>query len=346
MLLIGFVDGTEARMTPHAFSAYSFYKSNGTRMVVDVQGVEDLYTDPQVHSIDCRFGDGDLGHRGMALFFGTFYRNSLCDFLKLPVFTLSKKQHARLTPPKTKAVTDHFLDERETESRHQQQRRLDRRKNWIREKTHSSRSFSFLTPEKQLASLRSPSSAGLGGTAEAVAETDLSALELPPEEQVEIREALALCEGHALEEIETLLSGGQVKRTELEVNEALLHFELALLEATGRFSDDVFDPVPDLTSCVFQLCEASNMGNVAAALALGRLRNGLSTAVITVLDCIVPQNVESAKLMLHVAALRGSLSAACLSAQLFESNGGIICLMKFISTMREIFDNLRPRHAV
>jgi elongation factor 2 kinase len=35
-------------MTPQVFSAFSFYKSNGKTMVVDVQGVGDLYTDPQV----------------------------------------------------------------------------------------------------------------------------------------------------------------------------------------------------------------------------------------------------------------------------------------------------------
>lgn len=44
----GFVDIKEHRMTPQAFSAFSFYASKGTMMVVDIQGVGDLYTDPQV----------------------------------------------------------------------------------------------------------------------------------------------------------------------------------------------------------------------------------------------------------------------------------------------------------
>lgn len=54
----------EHRKTPQVFSAHSFYASNGTRLVADVQGVADLYTDPQVLSMDYRFGDGDLGPRG------------------------------------------------------------------------------------------------------------------------------------------------------------------------------------------------------------------------------------------------------------------------------------------
>lgn len=93
----GFVDMDEHRKTPQVFSAHSFYASEGRRLVADVQGVGDLYTDPQgmslslglhlllpfqlqvflglhvvpgktfvvaVLSIDYRFGDGDLGPRG------------------------------------------------------------------------------------------------------------------------------------------------------------------------------------------------------------------------------------------------------------------------------------------
>jgi elongation factor 2 kinase len=44
----GFVDDNQSRSTPQAFSAHSFYASQGKLMVVDIQGVGDLYTDPQV----------------------------------------------------------------------------------------------------------------------------------------------------------------------------------------------------------------------------------------------------------------------------------------------------------
>ena len=266
-------------MTPQTFSAHSFYRSNGTRMVVDVQGVGDLYTDPQVHSIDCRFGDGDLGHRGMALFFGTFYRSSLCDFFKLPVFVLSAKQRARLKPPKTAAVKDvgRYLEAHEAQSMKQQEQRLNRRKAWLAEKFRSSRSFSILTPEKQLASLRSPSKAEFSGDTTEVDGASAEEFSLSPEDQLEVKRALEECEGHAIDEITALIAADSTRsadevmqRSELDSNVALLHFELALLEAAGRFSEDVFDPIPDLSSCVFQLCQASMRGNSAASLALGR----------------------------------------------------------------------------
>lgn len=44
----GFVD-EHIRYTPHAFSHFTFEKSNHDLIVVDIQGVGDLYTDPQVN---------------------------------------------------------------------------------------------------------------------------------------------------------------------------------------------------------------------------------------------------------------------------------------------------------
>jgi elongation factor 2 kinase len=43
----GFVDDDLHRVTPQVFSAFSFYQSEGRRLVADIQGVGDLYTDPQ-----------------------------------------------------------------------------------------------------------------------------------------------------------------------------------------------------------------------------------------------------------------------------------------------------------
>lgn len=64
-----------SRHTPQAFSFFSYRYTNGSYMVVDIQGIDNLYTDPQVHSAtddDDNFGEGNLGVRGMALFLGTF----------------------------------------------------------------------------------------------------------------------------------------------------------------------------------------------------------------------------------------------------------------------------------
>lgn len=88
----GFVDHELRRVTPQIFSAYTFYASSGHRLVADIQGIGDLYTDPQVLSSDYRFGDGDLGPRGMA-FFMTHFRNcTSSDALGIPIFPLSKNE--------------------------------------------------------------------------------------------------------------------------------------------------------------------------------------------------------------------------------------------------------------
>lgn len=88
----GFVDQEVRRQTPQVFSAHSFYASQGNRLVADIQGIGDLYTDPQVLSIDYRFGDGDLGPRGMALFFKNFRHCDLSDRMGIPIFPLSRNE--------------------------------------------------------------------------------------------------------------------------------------------------------------------------------------------------------------------------------------------------------------
>lgn len=60
--------------------------------MADVQGVGDLYTDPQVLSIDYCFGDGDLGPRGMALFFHSFRHCHFSDAMGIPIFPLSRNE--------------------------------------------------------------------------------------------------------------------------------------------------------------------------------------------------------------------------------------------------------------
>ena len=48
----GFVAESLTRQTPHAFSHFTFERSGHELIVVDVQGVGDLYTDPQIHTAD------------------------------------------------------------------------------------------------------------------------------------------------------------------------------------------------------------------------------------------------------------------------------------------------------
>ncbi|XP_065181615.1 eukaryotic elongation factor 2 kinase-like [Sycon ciliatum] len=88
----GFVSDTQRR-TPQAFSHFTFEHSAHHLIVVDVQGVGDLYTDPQIHtSAGCEYGEANLGLKGMALFFATHKCNPICRMLDLKPFELSTRE--------------------------------------------------------------------------------------------------------------------------------------------------------------------------------------------------------------------------------------------------------------
>ena len=67
-----------------AFSHFTWDRTEGDIMVVDIQGVENTLTDPQIHSQDTdRFGRGNLCCKGMDAFFLNHVCNHICHTLKL-----------------------------------------------------------------------------------------------------------------------------------------------------------------------------------------------------------------------------------------------------------------------
>jgi len=75
----------EERNTPQAFSHFSWEASDHTLLICDIQGVGDLYTDPQIHHISGEgFGKGNLGMAGISKFLQKHRCNAICRYLKLP----------------------------------------------------------------------------------------------------------------------------------------------------------------------------------------------------------------------------------------------------------------------
>ena len=84
----------DERNTPQAFSHFTYEASNHELLAVDIQGVGDLYTDPQIHTLNGQdFGKGNLGILGFQKFLSSHRCNSICRYLKLPAVN-PKSRHA------------------------------------------------------------------------------------------------------------------------------------------------------------------------------------------------------------------------------------------------------------
>ncbi|KAL3661979.1 hypothetical protein V7S43_012786 [Phytophthora oleae] len=95
----GYVSELE-RNTPQAFSHFTYEASGQQILVVDIQGVGDHYTDPQIHTRRGKeFGKGNLALRGFERFLGSHRCNPICRYLKLPLIN-PKDEGSRSVDPK------------------------------------------------------------------------------------------------------------------------------------------------------------------------------------------------------------------------------------------------------
>lgn len=113
---MGFIHEDE-RNTPQAFSHFSYVWSGYSSLICDVQGVaidgvKDIYTDPQAHTqnneklINCL---GNLGGLGINAFFSTHKCNAICQALGLESFILKTDDHGTL--PHTMSIATTILYE-------------------------------------------------------------------------------------------------------------------------------------------------------------------------------------------------------------------------------------------
>lgn len=88
------------RNTPQAFSHFTWEASGKKCVVCDIQGVGDLYTDPQVHTTDGNgFGQGNCGELGINKFLGSHRCNEICTYFGLSPIRMESVTLAVTWPP-------------------------------------------------------------------------------------------------------------------------------------------------------------------------------------------------------------------------------------------------------
>lgn len=311
----GYVNRVELRSTPQAFSAHSFYASRGDIMVVDIQGVGDLYTDPQIHSADKRFGVSDFGRQGMALFFVTFRRNPVCDAMRVMRFPLSLRERRRLAGgiqlEREQTGLMEFLDSAE-ESR-KSMKRL----------SAAERRFLFNSGNNLHARNRKPS----------IEDVFTNGFRLDAGEKHEIDTYLSNTEKLVWRLMKDDKAENKYCTDDdvLRMNLACVHFELALLEAAGKFtrktrslgvlqrsgtigsrSTDLSAHVPDISSFLVHIFEAIMLGHADATLVLAKIRLGLEVSIVRFegFNYIIKPDKHIGLMLLQLACARGSDEAA------------------------------------
>ena len=78
-------------------------------IIVDLQGVGNTYTDPQIHSIDGKgFGAGNSGLKGVRQFFSTHRCNAICKKLCLPPPSISKELESEVNMRKVNKLHNNY----------------------------------------------------------------------------------------------------------------------------------------------------------------------------------------------------------------------------------------------
>jgi len=84
------------RNTPAAFSHFSWETTQHQFLVIDLQGVKDFYTHPQIHTKDGKgFGLGNLGMNGIDRFLKTHKCNAICQMMNLPLINVDWKRKSQ-----------------------------------------------------------------------------------------------------------------------------------------------------------------------------------------------------------------------------------------------------------
>lgn len=228
------------RCTPQSFSFFTWRQSGHRHMIVDVQGVGDIYTDPAIHFLPCHVSSSlkstdspvNLGLRGFALFLWSHRYNAIDKLLELPEFVLSTAEHAQ--PPAVseqqtiKAMATTCANDEVTRSEAVSDRNVD---------------------------------------AASVEIGDVPGLDLGGE-------AWRACDKPAA----PMQTFDPAHKLHLELVEAACHMEIAAMYNDGRIclgAPGTGPQLVDVQSAVFHVAEAAKLGLAEALLALARLASDM-----------------------------------------------------------------------
>eukprot|EP00756_Hemistasia_phaeocysticola_P019792 Hpha_TRINITY_DN15681_c1_g4::TRINITY_DN15681_c1_g4_i2::g.101171::m.101171/K08292/EEF2K; elongation factor 2 kinase len=287
-----------SRSTPQAFSHYTFAQSGGTLMVVDIQGVGDLYTDPQIHTASGDdFGEGNLGDTGFALFFQTHVCNHICESFKLRPFEVYHRTPAAAAAAGASGTTVRGMAaglglQQPSPAASPTGRNRDR------VSFRSLRKQAIVPTAMLLHGGRWDSEFEQVGLGEALHEQESSPM------------TLGTTQSHAADDgFDTHTnppdgvgeeSGGR------EHSRGAVHLRLAELHAQGRFTDGVVD----VEASFYHLQLAAMYSSMSGVLGLARLYSGLGCEFLPQL-VDVPEKRDLTIVLLERAFELGSYDAAC-----------------------------------
>lgn len=329
----GFVD-ENSRYTPQAFSHFTFERSGHQLIVVDIQGVGDLYTDPQIHTIDGKeYNDGNLGAKGMALFFHSHICNEICHSLDLTEFDLSaneltmhkdflRKQRKSLVLTRIRGVEEHCLSLSPSKEGIDITRFLERQ-----------RSSSSMFSDSAIDSPTSPSAdeepmscdSPIPSRVRFVSESDSSASMTVEEERLAFQKmALQKARPSCV-----ALEKDFRQAMNMKIGDSILgkvHHEMAKYHEVGRFiiNGERSEDNVDWESAVFHEEHAADLGELEAIVTMAKLHLALERDVLV--NCTVQESDDNFNRGIDYmmeAAVAGDRGAMLFMARAFETGDNL-----------------------